>query len=294
MMKKTPKAIGIASLVITGMLAAYLHAQSPTGANRPKFDVASVKLNKSNGGPINLGNLGAPGGLYRTTNITLQVLISRAYDIKSHTFIAAPEWDHILSEHFDIEARAEGNPDIDEKRLMVQSLLEDRFKLQMHHEMRSMPFYALILSKPGKTGSRLSPHSDEAKCLDMGGPPPRFPVPGQPLPGFCGGFIVYVKPGDAHASGNNVTMDMLVSQLSGFVDRPVLDQTRLGGTFEVDLEFIPLQGPGVLPPNASPTDASGPAELFTAIQEQLGLKLEPQTGPVDVLVLDQIDEPSEN
>ena len=283
-------------------LLAQSSAQSPTGqsaptGDRPAFDVVSIKANKSGAGMINVGgSLAQPGGLYRATNVPLRLLITFSYKLNPHLLIEAPEWDHLLSERFDIEAWADGNPGMDDKLLMIQSLLADRFKLVMHKEKRQMPFYALVASKPGKVGPKLTAHSDDLKCLDMGGPPPAFPAPGAPLPAFCGGFIVYVKPGDAHATGNNVTMDMLVSQLSGFVDRPILDHTGLSGKFDVDLEFIPLQGPGALAAgsNAASTDASAPPELFTAIQEQLGLKLEPQNGPVDVLVIDHVEEPSEN
>ena len=103
------------------------------------------------------------------------------------------------------------------------------------------------------------------------------------------------KPGALREAGNNITMDMLGAQLNQSVDRTVVNRTGLSGVFDFTIEFAPDMGPGSQPgTTASASDTSGPPSLFTALQEQLGLKLESQTGPVDVLVIDHIEQPSEN
>jgi Protein of unknown function (DUF3738) len=128
----TAGVVAIAVPLVLGLLTEpRLLAQSPAGqaatvpADRPAFDVASVKTNKSGGGFINLGNLGQSRSLYRATNVTLNILITAAYQLKPQQISGLPDW--ASSEHFDIDARAADNPGIDRKRLMLQSLLADRF-----------------------------------------------------------------------------------------------------------------------------------------------------------------------
>ena len=205
-----------------------------------------------------------------------------------------PAW--IDKQRFDIEARAEGNPGNEQVRLMLQSLLEDRFALALHHETRQLPIYALVALKRGKTGPQLVPHSGDAKCNDpIADGPLSQPKPGEPMPAYCGGFFMNAQPGDLRVTGNKVTMEMLVSFLSQSVDRTVVNRTGLSGAFDFTLEFAPELGPGSEPGSAaSPLDRSAAPSLFTALQEQLGLKLESARGPVDVVVIDNIQEPSPN
>jgi uncharacterized protein (TIGR03435 family) len=179
---------------------------------------------------------------------------------------------------------------------MVRSLLEDRFKLVIHPETRQLPIYALVLSRPGKIGPQLTQHSAKAKCTDSAAglaPPP--PGPGEATPAYCGGFFMIPKPGDLREAGNEITMDMLGAQLSRSLDRMAVDHTGLSGVFDFNIEFAPELGPGSQPAaDASASDPSAPPSIFTALQEQLGLKLIPQTGPVDVLVIDHVEEPMPN
>ena len=286
--------LSIAAIVV---LAAPAQAQSsavPVG--RPKFDVASIKPNKS-------GEQGTylrlqPGGLYRAANVPLRALIASAYlnefPPKGRLIFGGPGW--IDSEHFDIEARAEGNPGNEQERLMVQSLLEDRFKLVLHHEARQLPIYALVVSKAGKTGPQLILHSGDAKCADPAADKPQQqPGPGEAMPAYCGGFFMNLRPGDLRETGNKITMAMLAPFLGQSVDRTVVDRTELTGVFDFTLEFAPELGPGSQPGStAGVPDPPVAPSLFTALQEQLGLKLEPQTGPVDVVVIDHVEEPSPN
>jgi uncharacterized protein (TIGR03435 family) len=290
-----------AAAIHAGLLSSpLLRAQVPaTNADRPAFDVSSIKPSKSDG-RYSVRNAPEPGR-FRAINITLRLLLANAYQLtpgESVTRIfGAPNW--IDSEHFDVEAKAEGNPSPDQMQLMLQSLLSDRFKLALHHETRQLPVYALVLAKPGKMGPQLKPHSDDVMCVSSDAKaPPTIPRPGDSLRALCGEFNMFGSPPTLREVGNKITISMLVAELGNFVDRPIVDRTGLTGTFDATLEFAFAfqQGGGpVGTANAMiPSDLSGPPSIFTALQEQLGLKLESQKGPVDVLVIDHVEEPSPN
>jgi uncharacterized protein (TIGR03435 family) len=295
--------IVVLAAILAGLLTSpLLRAQAPaTDADRPAFDVSSIKPSKSGGPYIGRGGNAPEPGRFRAVNITLRFLIANAYLLtpgESVTRIfGAPNW--IDSESFDVEAKAEGNPSPDRMRLMLQSLLADRFKLALHHETRQLPVYALVLAKPGKMGLQLKPHSDDAKCVDPDAKAaPTRPRPGDPLPAFCGEFAMFGAPPSLREAGNKITIAMLVEQLSNFVDRPIVDRTGLTGTYDATLEFAFAFKQGGAPDGTAnamiPSDPSGPPSIFTALQEQLGLKLESQKGPADVLVIDHVEEPSPN
>ena len=197
--------------------------------------------------------------------------------------IGAPSW--FDSERYNIEAKANGDPPREQMILMLQSLLADRFKLTVHHETRQLPVYALVLTKPGKTGPQLKAHPGDAKCISV---PQPDPGPGKAMPAYCNDFRVGAgASGGLHETAHATTMDRFPATLGQQVDRPVVDQTGLSGVFDVDLEFTSQRA-------AVDTQAAGPPLIFTAIQEQLGLKLEPTTAPVDVIVIDHIEKPSPN
>jgi uncharacterized protein (TIGR03435 family) len=263
-----------------------------------RFEAASIK-------PSDPGSQGTflrrlPGGLYAATNAPLRALIASAYQSefppKGELIFGGPGW--IDSELFNIEARAEGNPGNSQMHLMVQSLLEDRFKLVMHHETQLLPIYALELAMSGRTGPQLTRHSGEAKCTDTDGTPGKGlpqPAAGEAMPAYCGGFFMNPRPGDLRETGNRITMDMLGQYLRQSVDRTIVDRTGLSGVFDFGIEFAPERGPGSqLGPTANASNPSVPPSIFNALPEQLGLKLEPQTAPVDVLVIDHVEEPSVN
>lgn len=278
----------LAALVLVGILTGpRLSAQSSTAnSDRPTFEVASIKLNKS--GVVSLARRVQPGGRYAATGITLNGLITFAYQLKPQQLSGLPEWGD--SEHFDIEAKAEGNPTMEQIWLMIQSLLADRFKLVMHHETRQLPVFALVLLKVGKSGQQLQRHTDDTKCTDppAGPPPAAFRSDAGLPPAPCGGFSGSGGAGSLGIAGQKITMEMLAGVLSRQLDRVVVNRTGLHGVFDLTLEFAP-QGA-----TASAPDPSAPPSIFTALQEQLGLKLEAQTGPVDVLVIDHVEQPSEN
>jgi len=291
-------------------------AQPPTpqwqvvAGGKMAFDVVSVKQDTadpslstvSSNFPLGPGAVYAPnGGLLSARNFPLFAYIAFAYKVTSYQMqslrATLPKW--VITDRFDIQARAEGNPSKDQMRLMMQSLLADRFKMTMHRETRQLPVFALVLDKPGKLGPKLQPHSADADCTT--GPTPPLAPGSEPPPTAslaCGG--IFGMPSNAtghlHIGARNVTIGLLADSLTGFandIDRQVLDRTGLTGAFDFTLEWTPqLNGP--LPPGVNfQPDPNGPT-FQEALKEQLGLKLESQTGPVDVIVIDHVEPPSEN
>jgi bla regulator protein BlaR1 len=260
------------------------------------FEVASIK-------PSNPGKFTPPafpldsGDAYASVNgrfsadFPLGVYISFAYKLsmtagQMQAMIEhLPKW--VASDRFSIQAKAEGNPTKDQMRLMMQSLLADRFQLAVHFETHDAPIFVLTLAKPGKLGPKLRPHAD--------GPPCDTPDP-KVFPDRCYVYAMTMFPGKMPMTGSrNTTMDLLASGLSnlGRLGRPVIDQTGLTGRFDFTLEWMGERiGPAPLEASA-PTDLQGPTFL-EALREQLGLKLESSKGPVQILVVDHVERPSEN
>jgi len=244
--------------------------------------------------------MSAVGGLMSLTNMPLRNIIGFSYRLSAgqthYLMPGLPNW--VESERFDIEARAGGNPSKDEFRLMVQSLLADRFKLTVHRETRQLRIFAMVLSKPGKTGPQLTPHTDDAMCVadehsDL------LLTPNQGLPPFPCGSIIFpgLRPrclrSNQGGGGRNLTLDYIAAFLTEFqgLDRPVVNRTGLSGNFDFWMELTPVANSSR--PSDTQPDPTGPT-VFEALKDQLGLKLESTTGPVDVLAIDHIEEPSPN
>jgi uncharacterized protein (TIGR03435 family) len=278
-----------------------------------EFDVVSVKPNNAGlppSGPMPYSNIplgpqdmySPTGGLLSATNVPLFQYMIFAYkltpdqtnSVRSHL----PKW--TTTENFDVQARASGNPTKDQFRLMMQALLADRFKLAIHYETRQLPVLALVLDKPGKLGPHIQPHPDDAPCSTA--PPAPDAAPGPPatvaggFPEPCGYVAGWPVSGHARFGARNVPLAMFATSFSApfaGVDRPILDKTGLSGKFDFVIEFTPeFNGP--LPPGATfQPDTSGPT-FQEALKDQLGLKLDSQKGPVDVIVIDHVEQPSEN
>jgi uncharacterized protein (TIGR03435 family) len=289
-----------AVLLLAGLAAARLEAQP---AARMEFEVASVKPNKSDApatanNPLGPGNVYSPyGGFFQATNFPLYTYILFAYKIMGNQeqFLRTqmPAW--VMTDRFDIQARAEGNPDKDQMRLMMRSLLADRFKLGIHYETRQVPVFAVVMMKAGKTGPTLQSHPADYPCSTV--PQASQSRNADPFPALCSGLFPLppTAPGRLRVGARNVTMEFIANQLSavGRLERPVIDRTGLGGNFDFALEWVPER------PAAQPAvtdlqpDPSGPTFL-EAITDQLGLKLESQKGPAQLLILDHVEHPSEN
>jgi uncharacterized protein (TIGR03435 family) len=306
---------GVAALIISAFATAPLClAQSPApdwqtaAGGKATFDVASVKQNRSSDPPttnvlLGPGDIYSPnGGLLSATNYPLTSYIQFAYKLPANQmqslFPQLPKW--ATTERFDIQARAQSNPTKNQMRLMMQALLADRFKLAIHTESRQLPVFALVLVKLGKFGPQLRPHLDDPPCAPQLVVGSGDTVAGG-YPSACGGIIPIEpsKDGDMRLAARNVTLALTASTLTGYgnLNRPVLDRTGLTGTFDFFFEYAPDRPPGVA--GAAPNTTNGASEpsgptFLEALRDQLGLKLDSQTGPVDVVVLDHIEEPTEN
>lgn len=294
----------LASAALSAVMAS-AQPKAPSDA-RPQFEVASVKLNKTNNPPFSNFPLGPGdvyipnGGLFSATGLPLVTYLFFAYKIIGNQgqslLPQLPEW--TKTDRYDIQARAEGNPGKDQMRLMMRALLADRFGLKMHSERREVPVLAFTLAKPGKMGPQLWPHTDGADCPTETAPSTRGPVPtdARGLPVLCNGIFLLPAgaPGEMKLGARSVTLQFLADSLSANLGRPMIDRTGLSGRVDFLLEFVPERAaPRPAPDTSAPEEVSGPT-LQEALRDQLGFKLESVKSELDVLVLDHIEHASEN
>lgn len=287
----------VASALVVLLLAPGVWGQSA----EPAFEVASVK--RVVDVPINFpGVLLQPGGRVTSPATSLRQLILLAYGLQNLQLSGGPSW--IGSERYAIEARTSANATRADVRSMVKALLVERFQLVAHLEKRELPAFALVLaSGDGRLGPRLKRSGPTCAPVQ---PPPGVPLPPPPPPGPESG-ITPVLPQDpldptcgfvnfpGWMSGRKITMAHVALQLTQLTGRPVLDETGLAGDFDMDVTFMPDQpvrlNGGAAPPELAQSDRP---PLMTAIQDDLGLKLDARRRDVDVLVIDRIERPSEN
>jgi uncharacterized protein (TIGR03435 family) len=234
----------------------------------PVFEVATIKLSDPN--QRRLYSIGSTE--VSAVGATVNDLIVFAYGVHARQISGAPAW--VESDKFDIRGKPmDGQPNPIQFKMMLQKLLANRFQLAFHRDKKQLAVYALTV---GKDGPKLT-RSDAAS-----------PIPN----------LIRRGPGDLPA--RNVTMEEFAGNLQGAVlDRPVIDQTGLKGRFDFHLQWTPeeIQFASVRGPETSPKPPEGAEtqpDLFTAIQQQLGLKLESIKAQVDVLVIDKVEKPSEN
>jgi uncharacterized protein (TIGR03435 family) len=235
----------------------------------PSFEVATIKPSKPD----------TPGRLFRiqpghfsTINTTLTSLIGFCYGLHPRQIVGAPAW--VETQKYDLDGRpdGEGQPSVEQWKTMMQKLLADRFQLSFHHDKKELPVYALVVAK---TGSKVTKSDGDPN--------------GAPSLLFRGLGILPV---------HNATMaDFAGVMQSAVLDRPVVDQTGLTGRYDFVLTWTPdetqFASLGGAPP--APTDKpDAPPDLFTAIQQQAGLKFESTKAAVDVMVIDKVEKPSEN
>ena len=271
------------------------------------FEVASVRLNKLDSVvkpnlALNTDDDPIPPGGRLVADFPLIVYISFAYKLPFTTQEMAailahePRW--VTSDHFVIEAKAPADATKDQMRLMMQSLLAERFKLKIHFETREMPVLAMVFAKPGVTGPRLRPHSEGLACGAKFTPPQEPSAPSVQPGGFipeCG--AVAGTNGPNHTvllGGRNVTMGAIASYLQtpSLYGRPVIDQTGMTGMFDFTLQWTPdniaaeeLDGQ---------TQGDQAPDFIQAVREELGLKLVPRKAPVRTLAIDHIEMPTPN
>ena len=277
-----------------------------------EFEVASIHLGEPGkfippSFGLNIEDERLPPGGHFKAGFTLPVYIEFAYKLmltpeQSDAVLAhLPAW--VRSQPFVIEAEAPvPNPTKDQMRLMMQSLLADRFKLAVHFETKDTPVLALVLAKPGVTGPRLLPHEQGLPCDAKWTVPPDPSAPTVPPGGFlpmCGG--VAARPGPDHTillGARNIPIQHLPLYLPTVYKfgRPVIDQTELKGTFDFSLDWAPDSNSAII---MRSSDSSGSADVdgpsfFDALKEQLGLKLKPTKAAIQTLVIDHVEQPSPN
>jgi bla regulator protein blaR1 len=269
----------------------HVRRSAPEWSAKPDFNIVSIKANKSGDQQVTM--IPQRGGRYTVSNVPLSLLVALAYQpLQRFAMYGMPDWAD--SERFDIDVRSEGNATREQMNSTLQSLLAKRFRLVVHHEIRQLSVYTLVALKPEQTGWRLVPHPYGPGCSDHSAlSTPTEPDPdvgSSPAP--CGGFLM----SSSHLTGHEIPMEMLAAQLSELVGRAVIDRTGLRGTFDLTLEWTaqPLSDSPETVAGISSPDTSSGRPLSAAIQEQLGLKLEPQTGQFDVLVIDHVELPFEN
>ena len=284
-----------APIVMGSLGAPLLRAQAQVRtAGDPAFEVASVKPNKSGSPRMTL--MPQPGGRLTATNVTAAALIRFAYDLPDFQVSGGPDW--LNSDRFDVLAKAEGDPPVAQKRLMLRRLLAERFELTAHTEMRVLPIYALVVARSdGKVGPRI--RRSDAECARTDQPPSDSGVGLSPADGPPCGFFGFA-PGTDFPSGRGglafrgLTMATLAKRLVPMVRRSVIDQTGLTGQFDAEFDFIaelPLPPPPPGLPN--PFGRAQLTSVFTVFPEQLGLELDARQGSVEVLVIDRADKPME-
>jgi uncharacterized protein (TIGR03435 family) len=252
---------------------------APLSGQGPTFEAVSIKVNRS--GEARSSFRGTLSGI-SVTNQTLLDIVRNVWNVNRLQIVGGPSW--AGEDRYDIEARASGKAGRDELVAMMKTMLADRFTLAVHQEMRPIPVYALVLARPdGRLGPTL--RQSLAKCDRTnppapGTPPPAPPPPlgGEDLPA-CG---TNTGRGVLRAAG--IELEAFTRNMAGAAGRIIVDKTGLTGTFDMVLRFNP---------DATDTSSDLPS-LFAAVQEQLGLKLDAQTAPAEVVVIDRVERPTEN
>jgi uncharacterized protein (TIGR03435 family) len=221
------------------------------------------------------------GGRFEAVNVPVAQLIQNAYRLRNFQIIGGPSW---LSDRYDVHAKAESEfpvtapGTIDAVWVMLQGLLAERFALAAHRETREMDIYALVRARAdGQLGPRLRPSDIDCESVGRTGakpPPPPPPAPGMRQVQTCG-----MRAGGGNLVASSAKLDALIGNLTAETSRIVENRTGLTGRFDIDLSWAPDGSTDTTP------------SLFTALQEQLGLKLESARAPVEILVIDSIARP---
>lgn len=248
------RAIGGAALAVVAVASLFGQPAAPS----PAFEVASVKRADPNKPLVDFRTY--PGGRLEMTNLTLKNIVQEAYGIKYYQLSGGPAW--LDNDRFDIVAKAAGDASRAEMMPMLQTLLADRFQLKVHHEPKEGNVYALVI---GKNGLKLKESNEDKSYVRL----MRQEPPDQP---------------GVHYSliGQKVSLAVIAENLAGLLARPVQDRTEIKGEFDFRLDY------------SINDDPESDPSLFSAIQEQLGLKLEATKGPIETLVIDHVEKPSGN
>ena len=301
----------IRNVVSTGLILFTACGAFGQSATTPSFDVASVKpAAPPTDGRLMIMMRGGPGdssdpGRVNWTNVSLRDLLRAAYDVRDYQ-ITGPDW--LNSTRFNIEAKLPPTTSKEQFAQMWQTLLKERFGMTLHRETRDLPAYALVLAKGG---SKLQEAANDPPATGDGGEPGGPRVAGGPggPGGFRGGAPMrngmMMMRGMGHLEAKGIPVSQFVDMLSRLLSRPVEDQTGLKATYDFKLDYMPDEStngsamrmgmPMPMPRPEGGGDGHGPnaendgVSLFTAVQTQLGLKLEAKKLPLDMLVVDRAE-----
>lgn len=249
--------------------------------NGPRFDVVSIRRSQTKDTDTSWG--AQPGGRWRMHNLAVSVLIREAFPAQVNDLIGAPDW--VTSDRYDIEARAEGNPTREQMRPMLQTLLAERFQFAAHYETVERPVFALVVARTdGRTRPGLVRSSFDCAAVAAARRENREPDVPAPANGArpCAWSASYGPDGVTVRFGG-LPLSRLAESVGTPDGRVIIDRTGLTGGYEFTLTFTQQPEPG-----------DGNASLFTALEEQLGLKLVPDRAPLRVLAVDRIERPAEN
>ncbi len=227
-----------------------------TSAQTTSFEVASIKPNFSAGG---VSSIHLTAGRVSMQNVSLKKIILNAFGIPDDReyMLDGPNW--LVTEHFDIEATFGANTPVPQVQQMIQTMLAERFRLALHKETRQLPTYSLIVAK---NGPKIHP-VEEGQARTSGG--------------------------NGHFTATKISMGKFADLIARQAGLPVVDATGLQGVFDFTLDWSPAADIRMAAASGEAAPSDGKASLFTALQEQLGLRLESSKGPVEILVVDRMD-----
>ena len=227
-------------------------------AQAPAFEVVSVKINRGTSRSSGIGP--RPGGGIAATNTTVRSLILWAWELNALELVGGPDWTDQV--RYDILATAVGAPDLATTRVMARAMLEERFKLVLRQEKMARPVYTLVAADEGRLGPKL--RRSTADCEKA----------------FCGSLV-----DDGVVKSTGISIEDFAETVAGIAGRVIVDRTGLTGLFDLELSFDPGPGRAARPELPS---------FFTAVKEQLGLRLDADTAPIDVFVIADVERPAEN
>jgi uncharacterized protein (TIGR03435 family) len=299
-MKTYPRTLCVMILSITllsGVSLCVHFVEAENRASVPSFEVATVKPNHTGDGSTSIWRR---NGSYRVQNLTLKEIIRIAYGLQSETQVSGGS-DALLAQHFDINAKVEDQQQAsmakmsseDQRQqmaLMLQSLLAERFMLKVHWQKKELPVYALVVGKDGPKFKPFAPQSETREASLK----PAASSAAHP------GFSMTVNSAGAEVTAIGEPIDALARMLANQKEaegRSVIDRTGLNGKYDYTMHWTPQQDAQT--PKAADIGISQPAggdgpSLFTALQEQLGLKVKADKGEVATIVVDHVEQPSEN
>ena len=271
-----------AGWLVLGVLG--LAQDGAAGTKTPSYEVVSVKPNKLGSNNVRISS---SSGRYMATNVSVKMLLQSAYDLKMQDQISG-SLGPLADARFDIEAKMDeetveaqkklaAKDAADQRQRMMQTLLADRFQLKLHHETKELPMYALVVAKGGSKLKQADPNDTYANGIK--GPD-----------GISHGGMMMTGRGTLTAQA--VEMESLARQIGQMLGRIVQDKTGLTGKFDMQLKWTPDDMRSAASADNGAAD-TGPT-IYTALQEQMGLKLESTKGSVDTIVIDHVEIPSEN